>query len=44
VHLHGLKRAAGDSRNPVAFNNLRMGHGPELARDIQISGMGVRVG
>jgi hypothetical protein len=44
AHLHGLKGAAGDSGNPVVFNNLRMGHAPGLARHIHISGIGVRVG
>jgi hypothetical protein len=44
VHLQGVKRAVGDSRKPIEFNDLRMGHGPGLARDIHIAMMGIKVG
>ncbi len=44
VRLHGVRRKKGDERKPIEFNDLRMGHGPGLARDIHINGTGIRVG
>jgi hypothetical protein len=40
VRVHALKGQEGNPFKPrVEFNNLRMGHGPNLMRDIHISGM-----
>jgi hypothetical protein len=44
VQLHGVRRKEGHGREPIEFNDLKMGHGPGLVRDLHINGTGIRVG
>ena len=42
--LHSVRRKEGDRREPTEFNDLKMGHGPGLLRDLHINGTGINVG